>query len=303
MSSRRNSTRARSQRSRRGRRKNPGLLRTLLLGSAIVLVPTVTLGVGGFLAYDHLTTEQIDTAYCYERRDRAEVAAFIDFSLTHQISRSQQRDLVNKLKQTYRGLPANGRISIFTTADDTTASVSEPVFTLCHPAESTAEQEDIGAPAKSTTKLARETRDADATFITFVESLITKSTDAGSLAVSSPILEQLQGISRYYSRRGLTRLVVYSDGVNNSPNGQFCTKKNELPKFDVFAKRPEYRFIAPDSFGGANIDFLMVELATLPSPQLPHCSNAELRAFWVDYFEANGSGQVRLTPLGYGAGK
>jgi hypothetical protein len=284
-------------------RRNKGNWSKLLMILAIVLIPLITIVGGGFAAYAYLGKEKIDAAYCYARPDQHQAAAFIDYSLTHQTSDSQQRDLVNTLMQTFRNMPPNGRLSVFTTANSATATVNVPVFTLCNPAQTAREQDLIGAPSKSTTMIAREHKEAGEAFQQFVETLIAQSQDASQLATSSPILEQIQGISRYDFGAPLSELLLYTDGINNSPNGQFCAKQGHLPRFEVFAKRPEYRFIAPRDFGGATIDYLMVEGGALPSTNLPFCTNAELRGFWVDYFEGNGAGSVTLTPLGYGAGQ
>ena len=133
-------------RSRHGRRRKPGMLKKLLLTSALALIPIGTLAAGGYLANIHLSREQIDAKYCYQRADQEQVATFIDFSLTHQTSQSQRRDLRNTLMQTFESLPPNGRVLIFTTANDSTASVTDPVFVLCNPAATLVEQASIDAP-------------------------------------------------------------------------------------------------------------------------------------------------------------
>lgn len=286
---------------RRGRGK--GLLRTIMLITAMIAVPATAAIFGGRMAYDHLTEEKIGADYCYARADQPEVGVFIDYSMTHQISTSQRRDLVNTLMQTYQALPPNGRLAIFTTANGSTATISTPVKVICQPAETSAELAVLGAPSTTVMKLARQHGVAEADFAAFVDALVAGSTDQSQIATSSPILEQIQAISRYYAGRNLTRLVAYTDGLNNSPNGRFCAEKGELPRFAKFAERLGYRFVAPDSFGGAAVDVLLVEQGTLPSGSLKFCTNLELRTFWTEFFEANGAGTVRLTPLGYGAGR
>lgn len=181
--------------------------------------------------------------------------------------------------------------------------MADPVFSLCRPAANAEGQARIGAPAKSHAQLDRHHRETEAHFSAFVEHLVQQSIAAEQRAASSPILEQLQGISRYYRSGSLNRLIVYTDGLNNSPNGQFCVKRGELPRFAVFAERPGYRFVAPQNFARAEVDVLLVEGEPLPTDALPFCTDDELRTFWVDYFEANGAGAVGLTPLGYGAGQ
>lgn len=291
---------ARSKYSRRKAKR--GLLQTTALIAGIVFVPIVGLGGGGVLAYRHLNTEQIDANACYARPDQYQAAVFVDFSFTGDTSGSQQRDLRNALLQAYDALPANGAISVFTTQNNTTATVNEPDFVICKPARNPAEQERIGAPAVSAPKLSRLSDETHDRFKGYVADLIAGSQQSDNQAVNSPILEQLQGVSRYNLGSPISKLIIYSDGLNNSPAGQFCVQQGELPRFASFAERPGYAFVRPDGLNGAEVEFLMVEFGTLPMTTLPYCTTQELRSFWVDYFNANGAGAVNLLPLSYGAG-
>lgn len=291
---------ARSKYSRRKAKR--GLLQTTALITGIVLVPVLALVGGGVLAYRHLNTEQIDANACYPRPDQYQTAVFVDFSFTGNTSGSQQRDLQNTLLQAYDALPANGAISVFTTQNDTTATVNEPGFVICKTARNAAEQESIRAPAVSSPKLSRlgdETRDR---FEKHVDDLITGSRQRNNMAINSPILEQLKGVSQFDLGSPMSKLIIYSDGLNNSPAGEFCVKQGELPKFATFAERPGYTYVRPDDLNGAEVEFLLVEFGTLPVAAAPYCTTQELRSFWVDYFNANGAGAVNLTPLSYGAG-
>lgn len=287
----------------RRRKNNRGLLKTTALVTGMIAIPLVALGGGGILAYRYLNTEQIDANFCYPRNDQEQTALFVDYSLTHQTSTSQKRDLRNSLVEAYEGMQPNGQLSVFTTENGSTATINTPVFTLCKPAETSREQDAIGAPVSSGPKLARTYAEAHDRFETFVDQLMVQSQDQAHLAATSPILEQVQGISRYDFSAPLSRLIMYSDGINNSRAGQFCQKQGELPRFEVFAQRPDYRFIAPDDLRGATVDIRLVEFGTLPQDGLSFCTNDELRTFWIDLFEANGAGAVRLTPLSYGAGQ
>ena len=179
--------------------------------------------------------------------------------------------------------------------------MTDPVFVLCKPAATPLEQAAIGAPDTSAQVLARQQREASERYAAFVDDLIRSSTQQSRLATSSPILEQIQGISRYDYGAPLSKLIVYTDGINNSATARFCAVQGELPRFEVFARRPNYRFVKPDDFGGADVDILLIERGELPSQHLPFCTNQELRDFWLDYAEANGAGIARVTPLGYGA--
>lgn len=298
-SSRRKSRKA----SRRARgRRNGGLLKKLLLGSAIVLIPLSAIGGGGYLVHLESSKEPITANYCFPRSDQYTAAFFVDFSHTQQTSTSQRRDLVNALHQRFDQLPANGQLAVFTTARGG-ATVNEPEFVLCKPAQTNAEMQRIGAPSASEQRLARQYEEANAEFEHRVDDLLERSARTDQRAGHSPILEQVRGISRYDFGAPLSHLTIYTDGINNSPIAQFCAVQGHLPSFGRFAQRPDYqREVAPDSFNGATIDVLLIEAMQLPNPVLQFCTHRELRDFWTAYFEANGAVSVRLTPLGYGGG-
>jgi len=270
-------------------------------GIALIAIPAAVLGLGGYFASVQLSREQIDANYCYAREDQHQVAVFVDFSLTHQTTDSQRRDLLNTLSQVFTSMPPNGQLSVFTTEKGKTATVVSPQIVLCNPAETARDLASFDGPKTGAPKLARQHEEAVATFETALEDLMVNSTNEDRLASSSPILEQIQGISRYDFGAPLSRLVVYTDGINNSAAGQFCAKQGHLPRFEIFAGRPEYQYVRPERFRGGDVDVLLVENIALPQPGLDHCTHAELRAFWREYFENNGAGTVRLTPLGLGA--
>lgn len=295
----------RSYGARHGRkgRDQSGSFKTVLLIALLVLLPMLTLGGGGYLAYQHLNTETINTAYCYERHEQERVAVFVDFSLTQDISNSQRRDLKNTLIQAYEALPANGQIAVFTTANMITANVVEPFFDVCRPAKTALEQAEIGAPDSSAAKLARQHAEARSAYLRFVDELMDQSQSQTHQATRSPILAQIRGISRYDFGGPLDKVVIFSDGINNSETARFCTEAGHLPTFARFMERPDYAYIKPDDFQGADVHIQLVEGFKLPSDSMPFCTRQELRDFWVALFENNGAGAVQLTPLGYGAGQ
>ncbi|MGJ8534867.1 MAG: hypothetical protein ACSHYC_21960 [Alphaproteobacteria bacterium] len=272
------------------------------MSSAIVLIPIAGLGSGGYMAWNYLNTEQIDTAFCYERDDQYQSAIFVDFSHTQSTTASQESDLVNALSRTFRQLPPNGQVSIFTTSRENAATVVDPAFTLCKPAKNAPEQKKIGAPDKSPAVLKRESMEADEAFARELESLAQDSKNPEKAARSSPILEQIRGISEYDFNAPLRKLVVFSDGINNSSSGKFCQIQGELPMFSKFEKSSSYQFVKPNDLSGVDVEFLLVEFGPLPTKTLPFCTTAELRQWWVDYAKGNGAKSVRLTPLGLGAG-
>lgn len=296
------SSRRSSRNRRNGRRGQKGsLLKTLLLGSAVALVPISAIGIGGYLAYVEAGKETMTANYCFPRRDQHTAVFFVDFSHTQQTSRSQRSDLEHALLQLYARMPANGQVAVFTTAEGG-STVNEPEFVLCKPPSTAREMERIGAPVTSPMRLERLSEEAREAFESQIDDLLTRSVSSDQQAGYSPILEQVRGISRYDFGAPLDHLTIYTDGINNSPIAQFCAVQGHLPRFEVFAQRPDYHEIAPDNFDGANVDILLVEAMQLPNPVLQFCTHRELRDFWTSLFEANDASSVRLTPLGYGSG-
>ncbi|MEM9128185.1 MAG: hypothetical protein AAGA97_00430 [Pseudomonadota bacterium] len=291
----------RNSRRRGGRGNDRSLAKTVAMAVTVAGLPTAAIAAAGYFALEEFGKERLDKiTYCYDRADQFQTAVFVDFSHTQSGSDSQGRDLENLIAREYRGLPPNGLLSGFTTARDITASIAEPSFVICHPAENEGEQQRLGAPEKSPTVLAREAKDAQAAFEGRLGQLMRDSKDPQKWASTSPILEQIQGITGYDFQAPLRKLVIYSDGINNSPNGRFCREKNELPSFEAFSQRAAYEFIKPLDLSGVDVEFYLVEFEPLPSPSLPHCTTEELRTFWIDYFKANGAKSIRLIPLGFG---
>lgn len=287
---------------RRGRNKSGNLFTRIAMISSIILMPTTALGVGGYFLNDYINTPRLDTAFCYESKQQYQTAFFADFSLTQQISGNQQRDFMNAMKKAYRNLPANGRISFFTTAQDADATIVEPVFTICRPPKNAREQKSIGAPEKTTTVLKRDFKEAQDTFSKYVDALIRDGKDTSKIAKNSPVLEMIQAISHFDFASPLRKLHIYSDGIQNTRNGRFCMAKGELPPFSKFKKRPSYSYIKPDDLKGINVEFLLVEFTPLPTKGLEHCTTLEVRRFWTDFLKGNGADHVRLIPLRLGAG-
>lgn len=296
----RHSRRPRTGSRRRGNKG--GFLKTALLGSAIALVPTGVLGIGGYFAYHEINKEQIDANYCFPREDQYVAAFFVDFSHTQETSDSQRRDLINALQERFKHLPPNGQLAVFTTARGGIATLNKPEFVLCKPATNNAELAEIEAPTSSKVRLLRQFDEAKEAFEARVDDLLARSVRSEEQAGYSPILEQMRGISRYDFGAPLSHITIYTDGINNSPAAKFCAVKGHLPSFERFVERPDFRQIAPNDFGGAEVDILLVEAFKLPSPGLDFCTHQELRDFWTSYFEGNGARSVRLTPLNYGSG-
>lgn len=294
---RRSSRHARS--GRRSRRIRRGADRNRLSKiAAVVVVPVVVLGAAGYGLNEYSNIEQISADYCYAREEQAQAAVFIDFSMNGNLSGAQRRDLVTALERAYAQMPPNGRLMIFTTARDTAGSIARPVFEMCRPATTTAEQEAIGAPSKPAPNLRRIAEDALAAFDAEVARILSDVQDDAVTAQESPILEQVRAISRYPGFQGPDRSFVWlSDGLQNSEFARFGAVQGDMPSVERFTARSDYDVIRPDSLAGVEVTLLLVESVTLPQPGLEFVTQDEMRTWWPEYFRVNGAASVSLERL------
>ena len=268
--------------------------------AAMVTIPVATVIGGGAMLSLYADVESIGEDFCYARSDQAQSVIFVDHSFTHDMSDAQFRDLRTAFAREYDAAPANGRVSVYTTSALYNGSLPRPVFTGCRPAATQAEQEAIGAPSKPAPYLRNQAEDAEAAFLEAVDAVLEDARDPATAAGDSPILEQLQGISRDPDFQGAERtLTVITDGIQNSETARFCAVRGDMPSFASFSTRTAYQHVEPDSFAGVDVRFLLVEFGQLPGPGLEHCTNDELRTWWPDYFEANGADGVQRTVLRY----
>ena len=284
--------RARSPRNETGRWTKIG---------ALIALPVLVAGAGTLLMRAALNEPRMGKDYCYASSPRPNAAFFVDVSFTGDTSAAQDRDLKTALLSAYDTLPANGRVSVFTTAKASVGSLPVPVLSVCRPPANEPEQSSLGLGSKPAPYLAHQAGEARSAFDHSVTALIAASKEVDQIAKDSPILEQMQGMSRYRFDGPLTSLTVYTDGLQNSETFQFCQSQGHMPPFALFAQKPEYRFLRPDPFEGVTVNVLLAELGPLPAPHLPFCTLDEVRAFWPDYFKANGASSVLLTRLRYGA--
>ena len=73
--------------------------------------------------------------------------------------------------------------------------------------------------------------------------------------------------------------------------------KGDLPPFERFKEKPEYRRVAPAAMSGVEVSLYLVLRAEYPI----HCTEDELAAFWSSYAEEAGASRVdvyRLRPSG-----
>lgn len=284
---------------RGGRSATPSNLNKLLLLGGI---PTITLIGGGLAMAYYMGIEQIDGDYCFDRPDQHQRMVFLDSSLGENLSPQQIRDYKRAFENAYDDAPANSRLSLFTTALDIGGSIAEPVAEICKPAATVAEMEEIGAPSETAPYLGRQADEAKAKYDEIVGRVIVDAQDVRKMAKDSPILENIQAISRYKGFQGRNRgLTTITDGVQNTETARFCQVQGDMPPLPTFKRQRRYQDIAPDSLEGVEVDLLLVESIQLPQRGLEHCTNDEIRQWWPEFFKANGASKVTSTRLRYGA--
>ncbi|MEM1396083.1 MAG: hypothetical protein AAGH38_01370 [Pseudomonadota bacterium] len=289
----------RRRRSRRGRPEG----RSVQI-AALAAIPVISIAGGGAALTWYSGIEKQDNAYCYLREDQHVEAVFIDNSLTHQITSTQLRDYETTLSNIYESAPPNSRILIFTTALDQRGSVVRSTFDGCKPPSTPSEQAAIGAPKQTPQLLLKRGAEARETYIGHIKEMLETARDESKIAMDSPILEQLQGISRHPTYQGRSRsLTVITDGLQNSRIARFCQVENDMPPFKLFKKRNAYREVEPRGFDDVDVNFNIVEFGELPTPSLKYCTNLEVANLWRDYFVSNGAREVEVSKLRYWSGE
>ncbi|MAK59462.1 MAG: hypothetical protein CMK09_00635 [Ponticaulis sp.] len=290
---------AKSRTKNRGRRG--GKSNNLLVWLGTALLPIIVLGLGGLAMTKAMGVERIDSAFCYDRSDQAEHVVFVDSSLKPDLSDQQLRDYVSGFERVWDRAAPNTRISTFTTARDTATSVPTPLFQMCRPPRTSNEQAEIGAPGRTDMYLQREFGEAEALYRGVVARVLSDAQNSEVTAIDSPIMEQLQSISRYDAFQGRDRsLTLISDGIQNSETARFCAVQGDLPSFSVFQSQPRYRRVEPRSFADVRVDFLKVESIVLPQPGAAYCTHDEISIFWQDYFESQGVRSFEINRLRHG---
>lgn len=294
----RTDTRARNNRQgRTGKRGKSGT--SPIVVAAAVVAPLAVLGAAGFGTITLLDSEEIDANFCYARADQHQAVIFVDNSIQGQ-SGAQLRDYRTGLMRAYDNAPANSLIRIASTARTQGGSFAQPAHVICKPAATPAQQEAIGAPSQPAPMLARIADEARTKFEEMADQVIADASDEAQIARDSPILEQMQAISRYDGWTGPNRsLTMISDGENNSESARFCTVPGDFVPFEQFRKKRSYQYIEPRSFEGVDVTILLVEIGKLPAPGAPYCSNDGLRDWWPQYFTENGAKSVDLRRLRY----
>lgn len=283
-----------------GRRKSKGM--SLKKVAALAALPAAAIIGGGTLLAVEMRRERMNEQYCFARADQPVHAIAIDASFTAQSSSQQLRDYATAIERAYEDAEPNTRIEFFSTGRHVSGSIARPIASICKPAASADELEALGAPGQTDPRQQQIAGEARAEYEALSARVLDDLQNEDLAAEDSPVLELLQGISRYPEFEGLNRrLTLITDGIQNSEIARFCMVEGDMPPYERFAQRREFDYVRPDPFTGTRVEVLLVESGTLPSPQLPYCSNNEMRDWWPAYFRDNGAGPVGLTRLRYGA--
>lgn len=292
-----------SSRRRRGGRGGSSFNVAAMLKVLLIIGTVVVAGaVGGLILHRDLTTEKIDTAFCYDRPSQQAVASFLDASFTRGASQAQRRDFETALMQAYDAAEPNARVMVFTTTRDAAQSLLMPVISLCKPPATPQEQRSINAPHLTAPFLARRAETARNEYVSQVSEILEAAASDELAALNSPILSSIGAISRHPDFQGDNRrLYATSDFLENSEIAIFGAIRGDAPPYAVFEQRREFERVRPRSFNGTSVQILMVESGPLPRPGLPYISSAERDAFWLAYFRENGADDVSITPIHRGA--
>ncbi len=285
-------------RRRSQQQKNSNWLKsTVLAGGALSLI--VAFGYRVISGSDQI---QADAQGCYGTLDEQK-ATIVWWDVSTQWSVSQTNDIKLAIKQAYKTLHFNETFSLITTDAQTVGDLTHATVRLCGGAKSSTDyaRHNIDKTA-SPTFLKKQ---ADKRFMAQVKPAIEKvfqKTDekGGILAVDSPLLEQFQALSRHPEMRestGRKRLILITDGIQNSEIARFCRVKNALPSFQNFKNKAAFRRVKPHAMTGLSVSLYLV----LHPEHGPYCTEDELREFWEAYFKNSGAASFetyRLRPSG-----
>jgi hypothetical protein len=297
------SRRAKTQFSRPRRRVRGGKTASKWIAPVVAgVAASIVLGGVGFAIVSGANEVRPDVMGCYDSA-QPQGSTMLWWDVSMGWSASQERDIRAAVVRAWQTLPFNDRFAVITTNKATVGDLASGEIEICGPARSDADyaRHGIDKPASSGF-LANE---ADKRFREIVDPVIdgifakTKATGA-VLALDSPLLEQMQAISRgpgFRDAGGRKRLILFTDGIQNTEIARFCDVKGDLPSFARFKKKREYRRVAPAAMPGVEVSLYLVLRGEYP----PYCTEDELADFWRAYFEAAGASRVdvyRLRPSG-----
>jgi len=280
----------------------------IALGTTIMLVPAMILGVGGSMVDTDKVSMNKDT-YCFDTVSYDAVPILIDYSTTNlYASDNQLISLKTEFVKQAKALKPNQRLDVFTTAKETIADVVKPVFSTCMPPKTGGDIKilaEMEPNIKSVTQafLDHQRKDAIEKVEVEIDHLIEDSQskkDNHEERWNSPLMEQLRSISRHYSANSVADFLVFSGGIQVSESLFFCKMPGHLPRFKNFKRNnPLYeKMKLHDGFQGSRVTFLMPRV--LDKHYIgDHCTFDEIYDWWTDYFTDGGASEIYVQPLQY----
>lgn len=264
----------------------------IALFSLILAVSTAGLG---YAAHQLMGQPVADELGCFLEAEGPRTSVVVDVS-EPRFSVIQARSLRHYFDQLYDRLRFSEHLQVFTTEGDRVAAVVDASFEICGQTTDPRQLESIGLSAVQSGYLKREKDRLHEKLLTpELDSLLTLTPDASrQQLVGSPILEMIAASLRASNLTHGDRFVLISDLINNSSVGRFCSAKNDMPRYENFKKRREYRRIQPPAINGVEVEILML---VRPGYE-QHCqSEDELSQFWEEYFYDHGASHVQLIRL------
>lgn len=281
------------------RRKRRGNKASQVKAAAYGFGALLIAGGAGYVALSNLGKAQPDEIGCLPESHQPQTVVFLDASVGY--DQSQTRDLRKIGEDIYwRELRSNERLRVITTEERQIASVVRPRIDLCRTANNPSDLARLGAASATSAYLEKQTQDTfEEIYEPFLDEFL--NPNAGPehrQGRESPLLEQIQSISRLPGfGDGDRRLVVISDGIQNTPEAQFCQVRGALPPFEAFETRPNFERVRPNDLSSVRVTLYMAIQYGYGSDPLAYCSEDELRNFWRSYFEAAGANSVEIIRL------
>ena len=251
----------------------------------------------GYFVWQDMTALKPDEHACYPQADQAQTVMFVDSS-NPRADAQQARDIWTFVSDHYnRRASANERFRIYNTEIDQIGSIPDPAIETCVPASTNAELEALGAPRVNPAYIATQKQRIFDQKIAPALRAMTDPAPAHPQAYESPILEQIEGLSRLPELRdgaGRKSLIVVSDLIQSTHEIRACREPGHLPRFENFKAGEHWARVRPESLAGVDVTLLM-----LIRPEYgPHCSGEdELIRWWESYFEEAGAQSVQITRL------
>lgn len=284
----------------RGGRGGSGQSSSLPIVAGLALACAAVVSGGGYLLYQDAQTLKPDELGCYAQPDQAHTMMLVDSSEPRKDSQ-QARDVTTFLKRFYDSTAlSNERFQIINTEVDNIGSIPDPVVDVCIPPSSNADLERLGAPTTTQVFLDRQKDKVfDDTLAPAIDAM-TERNPARPQRFESPILEQIQSLSRLRELQegaGVKRMIIVSDLIQSTQDIQFCETQGHLPRFERFKTGDQYPRVKPQSLAGVEVTVLML----IRPGYGPFCTGEqELRTWWEDYFQDAGARRVDFVRLRYG---